>query len=410
MARENFRDQFAIVGIGMTPTARSHAPNMSALALETWAAKLALEDAGLERDEVDGAIHTMMATPHTPAQWVDSYSRTLGLKPNFYLNVARGGQTAHNGVLLATQALSMGLANFVVVACGLPGWSSGHPDPSETSATRTAVGISTKGILDMGLGRLGFDAAGGPGIHALYASRYIHEYGAKPEHFGSVAVAMRQWANLNPEARFYDRTLTMSQYLDSPYVVRPLRRFDCCVQSDLGAALIVTTAERARSMKRPAIYIKGLGLGDQAREQWWDKTNYTQTDGAVASRTALAQAGITLDDIDVAEVYDCFTTEVLFYMEDYGWCRKGDGGDFVATGATAPGGSIPVNTHGGLLSGMYLFDWPGVIEAVRQLRWDCGERQVAGAEIALTNGHGGEMITPGMCASHATMILGRSES
>jgi acetyl-CoA acetyltransferase len=195
--------------------------------------------------------------------------------------------------------------------------------------------------------------------------------------------------------------------MNSPFVVEPMRRMDCCLLSDLGVALIITTADRARALKKSPVYIKGVGQGDQARDQWWEKSNYTQVDAAFAAGHAFKQAGVNLNDIDVAEVYDCFTTEVIFYLEDYGFCKKGEGGPFVQSGATLPGGSIPLNTFGGMLSGMYLFDFPGVYEATKQLRWEAGDHQVKGAEIALTNGHGGEMMLPGMCSAHATMILGR---
>jgi acetyl-CoA acetyltransferase len=407
MAASDFRDKYAIVGIGMTPTSRTHAPpGMSGLMLEAWGAKLAIEDAGLRREDIDGTIHATMASPHPPAQWIDSYSRTLGLKPNFYLSVARGGQAAHNGILLATQMLSMELANYVIVSCGLPGWSASH-GTGKPAGGSAMVGLPSSSELNFGLGVLGFNAgASGASIHGFYAARHMYEYGTTYEQFGAVALSQRAWAQLNPEARFYGRPATLDDYMHSPFVIEPIRRMDCCVQSDLGVAIIVTTAERARALKRPPVYVKGIGQGDQARDQWWEKTNYTQVDAAFASRHAFKQAGVNLNDIDVAEVYDCFTPEVIFYMEDYGWCKKGEGGAFVESGATKPGGSIPLNTHGGLLSGQYLFDYPGVVEAVRQLRWEAGDRQVKGAEIALTNGHGGEMVMPGMCSAHATMILG----
>jgi acetyl-CoA acetyltransferase len=401
------RDRFAIVGCALTPTARDGAPGLSPLQLEAWAARLAIEDAGLRPADIDGAIHTMMATPHPPSQWNDTYSRTLGLRPNFYLNISRGGQTAHNGILLATQALSLGLATHVVVACGLAG-RAGAPTRGTTDATTADVGLSMAEFLSTGLGVLGFDAGATAGtFHGFYASRHMHEFGTTAEQLGAVAVAARQWACLNPDARYYGRPTTLDEYLASPYIVEPLRIMDCCMRSDMGGALVLTTAERAGDLRRPPVYIKGLGLGDQAREQWWEKTHYTQVDAAFAAATAFREADVTLKDIDVAEWYDCFTTEMIFYAEDYGLCEKGEGGAFVESGALAPGGAFPTNTHGGLLSGMYLFDYPPVVEAVRQLRGEAGDRQVADVELAMTNGHGGEMVLPGMCAAHATMVLGK---
>lgn len=403
-----FRDKFAIVGVGMTPTARSHAPGMSGMMLEAWAARLAIEDAGLERDDIDGAVHTMMASPHPPLQWTDTYSRMLGLTPNLYLTVSRGGQAAHNGLLLATQFLQLGLAKYVVVSCGLPGWSAAHA-PSGGSGMLGAVGW--RGQLGFGLGPLGFNAAAGGGSsHGFYVSRHMHEYGTTAEDLAEVALSNREWANLNPEARFHDRTMTRDDYLNSKYIIEPLRQMDCCVQSDLGAAIVVTTADRARSARKPPVYLKGIGVGDQARKQWWDKSNYTQLDASFAAKQAFAEAGESIADIDVAELYDCFTMEVILYLEDYGWCKKGEAGEFLKSGATRPGGTIPINTHGGLLSGMYLFDFPNLVEATRQLRGEAGERQVPDANLAMTNGHGGEMLEPFMCSAHATMIMGNQLS
>lgn len=406
----DFRDRYAIVGVGLTPTARSHAPGMSAVSLEAWGARLAIEDAGLGRGEIDGAIHTMMATPHPPAQWTDGFSRILGLQPNFYLSVHRGGQAAHNGLLLATQALRLGLAKYVVIACGLPAMS-GRSAATSFSDHTADLGVSMADFLTTGLEIVGFDAGKSAAtIHGFMASRHMYEYGTTAEQLGAVALAMRQWACLNPDARFYGHPATMADYLSSPFVVEPLRAMDCCVRSDLGGAIVVTTAERARDLPHAPIYIKGLGLGDQARKQWWEKTNYVQLDAAFAARDAFREAQVTWQDIDVAQWYDCFTTEVIFYAEDYGLCAKGEGGAYVESGALGPGGSFPVNTYGGLLSGMYLFDFPGVVEAVVQLRGDGGARQIPDAVLALTNGHGGEMVTPGMCSSHATMILGSTKS
>ena len=376
--------------------------------LEAWAARLALADAGLSREEMDGAVHAISGSPHPPVQWTDTYSRTLGLRPNIYLTIARGGLAAHNGILLATQLLNLGIATYAIVSLGLPSWSAAHSGKDKHD---NVVGLSTWGQLDFGLGVLGFTAgASAATTHGFLASRHMHQYGTTAEHLGAVALSSRAWANLNPEARFYDRPATMTDYLNSPFVVEPLRRMDCCLQSDLGAALVITTADRALALKHKPVYIKGIGLGDQGREQWWNKTNYVQVDAAFASRQALSMAGIGIDEVDVAEVYDCFTIEVIFYLEDYGWCQKGEGGPFVASGATLPGGSIPLNTHGGHLSSMYLFDFPTIIEAVRQMRGEAGPRQVPGAEIALTGGHGGEMLSPFICCAHATMILGSERS
>jgi acetyl-CoA acetyltransferase len=205
----------------------------------------------------------------------------------------------------------------------------------------------------------------------------------------------------------YGKPITVADHQASPLIVEPYHMLDCCLESDAGVAIVVTTAERARDLKQVPVHIMGLGFGDQARQQWWEKTNYTQLDVAPAKEAAFGQAGIELGDIDVAQFYDCFTAEVLFQIEDYGWCEKGEGGPFVEAGNIGPGGTIPINTGGGMLSGFYLYDYSGLAEGVRQIRGDCGERQVPDAEVALVTGHGGEMIIPGMCSTHGCAILGR---
>jgi acetyl-CoA acetyltransferase len=392
----DFRDRFAIVGVGVTPTARTHAEGRSSQEMEGWAVKLALEDAGLGPREIDGAVHALAGEDS------DSYSRKLGLQPNFFINVGRG-TAAISSLLFATQAVATGNATCVAVSLTTMLWSAAHAAGGTGGAL---VGRLQGGLVDMG-----WTAVPGAGaIHALYASRHMHEFGTTEEQLGSIALANRAWANLNPEARFHDRTMTMQDYLDSRWVLHPLRLFDHCVTSDIGVALIVTTAERAKELGKDPVYIKGVGLGDVAREAWWDKTNVVRTDARHARDVAFAQAGITIDDVDVAQVYDSFTPEMLLQVEDYGWCDKGEGGQFFESGATAPGGKHPMNTYGGLLSGYHAGDGGLVVEAVRQLRGECGERQVAGAEIALATQSGGGMVTPWTVPIAGALVLGNKPS
>ena len=329
---------------------------------------------------------------------MDTFPRVLGLPVKFYWTVARGGTGGIIGLVAATQALELGLANYVVVACGEAGWTRAH------GPRRGAL----RGNSIYGNDLLGFSAgASAASSHAFFARRYMYEYGATSEDFGAVAVAQRAWAGRNPEARFSDVAMTIDDHQNSRWVIEPYHLLDICLQSDAGTAIVVTTAERARDLKKPPVSVLGIGFGDQARQAWWDKTNYTQLDVGPAREAAFGQAGISLADIDVAEFYDCFTGEVLFHLEDYGWCEKGSAGAFIREGNTGYRGSIPVNTGGGLLSDYYLFDFTGLQEAVLQLRGEGGGRQVEGAEIALATGHGGEMLMPGMCSTHACVVLGR---
>jgi acetyl-CoA acetyltransferase len=189
--------------------------------------------------------------------------------------------------------------------------------------------------------------------------------------------------------------MTLEDYRRSRWVVEPFHLFDCCLVSNGGLAVIVTAAERARDLKRPPVYLLGMGQGHPGGDPV-----ETLTSGApLAKQAAFAMAGVTLADIDVAELYDCYTFTVLATLEDYGFCAKGEGGPFVADGRIAPGGPLPVNTGGGQLSSFYMWGMTPVSEAVIQLRGDGGARQVAGARTALVSGNGGILST------HATLVL-----
>jgi acetyl-CoA acetyltransferase len=396
--------KFVIVGLGVV-TGRGLA--QSSRTLQAEAARRAIADAGLNKSDIDGAINAQGVGGSMPGGggWVDSYSRVLGLPAKFYWSMARGGTGSLIGLVAATRALETGMANYVVIACGDASWSDSHGKLRAKAAGRGRAG---RGNYTLGNEMLGFSgAATAGGIHAFFATRHMHEYGTTSEQFGAVAVSTRQWACLNPDAQMYGRPITIEDHQNSPLIVEPYHLLDCCLDSDAGVAIVVTTADRARELKQPPIYVLGTGFGDHARKMWWDKTNYTQLDVGPAREAAFRQAGIQLSDIDVAQMYDCFTAEVIFQLEDYGWCPKGQGGPFAVEGNIAPGGSIPVNTGGGLLSSYYLFDYTGMAEAIRQLRGECGDRQVKDAEIALVTGHGGEMLVPGMCSTHGCAILGR---
>ncbi len=232
-------------------------------------------------------------------------------------------------------------------------------------------------------------------MYAMVAQRHMHRYGTTNDHLGAIAVAERQWANLNPAAQFHDTPMTIEDYHRSRWVVEPFHLFDCCLVSNGGVAVIVTSADRARDLRRPAVYLLGMGQGHPGGDPV-----ETLTSGApLAKAAAFAMAGIALEDIDVVELYDCYTFTVLVTLEDYGFCQKGEGGPFVADGRIGPGGSLPVNTGGGQLSSFYMWGMTPVSEAVIQLRGDGGRRQVPDAHVALVSGNGGILST------HATLVL-----
>jgi acetyl-CoA acetyltransferase len=241
-----------------------------------------------------------------------------------------------------------------------------------------------------------------PPAYALAATRHMHEYGTTSEQLAEIAVATRAWAALNPRA-LYREPLTVDDVLASPWVAYPFHQLDCCLVTDAGGAVVLTSTERARGLGVPVVEVLGSAVA-HTHHMISQMPDLTTTPARLSGAAAYAQAGIGPADVDVAELYDSFTYTVLAELEDLGFCAKGEGGAFVSGGRTAPGGEFPLNTSGGGLSythpgmfGMFL-----LIEAVRQLRGECGERQVAGAEVALVNGMGGYL------SSSATAILART--
>jgi acetyl-CoA acetyltransferase len=301
---------------------------------------------------------------------------------------------------MATQLLSLGIAKYVLIAGSRDDWSRSQKIRKE--GRRGQSFMEKEGSWGKPFGH--FAAAD---IHGFFATRHMHEYGTTSKQFGAVAVAERQWACLNPHAYMYGRPMTIEDHQNSPIVVWPYHLLDICLMSDGGTAFIITTADRAKDLKKPPVYIMGIGFGEQLAKLWWDKKNYTTLAVEKAKNDAFRMAGIELKDIDVAELYDCFTTEVILQLEDYGWCKKGEGGPFVEEGHIGPGGDLPVNTGGGLLSSHHHVNLTCVSEAIIQLRGEGGDRQVKDAGIAFATGHGGEIVSGQMCSMHSTLILRR---
>ena len=231
---------------------------------------------------------------------------------------------------------------------------------------------------------VGTDAAygmiGAPGGYAMIAQRHMTEFGTTSEQLGAVAVSTRGWASKNPNAHKRD-PLTLEDHQASRYVTWPLHLLDCCLVSDGGAAVVVTSADRARHLRKPPVYVMGIGQHHIA----WDlphRPTLTTSGAKISGEKAFRMAGIGPGDIDVCEIYDCFTIVPIITLEDYGFCAKGEGGAFVADGRTGPDGSLPMNTGGGLLSESGMAGMQLLVEGVRQLRGECGDRQVKGAETA----------------------------
>lgn len=377
------RGATAIVGIGKAGLG-GRPTGLSALDLMATASLNALEDAGLELADVDG----LFVSSSVHANPTLSAAEYLGIKPRYSNGSMIGGASFVAHALTAAMALDAGLCDVALIAYGSNQRSAGgrlmslsEPQPYE-AVYKPRFPISA---------------------YAFAAARHMHEFGTTRADLAEVAVAARRWAMLNPEAASR-KPLTVEEVLASPLVCDPLSRLDCCLVTDGGGAVVMTRADRARDGRHPAAYLLGCA-GAHSNRQIAQMEDLTTTAAAESGRHAYAMAGLGPADVDVAQLYDAFTINTLLFLEDLGFCPKGEGGRFVADGAIAPGGRLPVNTNGGGLScvhpGMY-----GVflmIEAVEQLRGAAGDRQVPGAKVALAHGNGGTL------SSQVTSLFGTAD-
>jgi acetyl-CoA acetyltransferase len=367
------------------------------------AARLAIADAGLTPKDIDGAIDLRRTGGGGDrASYVDAYSRMLGLNNCFYFVVGRGGALAGLGIATALSFLDRGIAKYICLMGAVSDWS--HAQETRKQGHRGMQHAEKAGYWGKALGDLRAVSH-----HSWMAARHMAVYGTTSRQLGAISVAERAWACKNPEAKMHGRPITIEDHQNSPLVAEPYHLLDISLVSDGGIAFILTTVDRAKDLPKPPVYVLGQGFGEVSADLWWEKKNFTHMAVPCAKEQAFGQAGLTLDDVDCAQFYDCFTAEVLFQLEDYGFCKKGEGGPFVESGAIGPGGSIPVNTGGGLLSCYHLGDLTGMAEAIRQLRGDGGERQIKDCNVVLATGHGGELISPGMCSIHTSTLLGRHQ-
>ncbi len=378
----------AIVGVGEADQL-GIVPTKSALQMHAEAAAAALAHANLGLPEVD-ALFTC-GLDFTPSLMVAEY---LGLQPRYSSSNSIGGSSFVAHVHEAVLAIGAGECEVALITHG------------ETRRSNRRRGNSTRPahddpwLPDWQWERI-YGVAAPPAAYALAASRHMHEYGTTSEQLAEIAVATRHWASLNPRALYRER-IGIDDVLASPWVVYPFHQLDCCLVTDAGGAVVLTTLDRARDGGVPIVEVLGSAVA-HTHNMISQMPDLTETPARLSGAAAYAQAGVGPADIDVAELYDSFTYTVLAELEDLGFCAKGEGGDFVTGQRTAPGGDFPLNTSGGGLS----YTHPGMfgifllIEAVRQLRGECGPRQVEDAEIALVNGMGGYL------SSSATAILAR---
>jgi len=387
---ESLKNKVAIVGVGDTEVGIVR--GYSATQLYVRAAQRALEDAGITKSDVDGLITCVsFAEPYLyHAEMIAEYMQIF---PRYCITAPSGGGTTLAIMHHAASAIVSGMADTILI----------------TMADSQVTGLSrAKAIEAMaGAGHPQFERPYGapiPAFYALVARAHEHAYGTTEAQRAEVAVACRRHASMNPAAQMRD-PITVEDVLKSKMIADPLHLLDCSLVSDGGGAIIMTSAERAKDFKNRPVYLLGIGEG-HSHEHISQAHSFVASAAKDAGERAYKMAGLGPKDIDVAELYDCFTPVVIIELEDLGFCSKGEGGRFVEGGRIQIGGELPVNTHGGLLSHCHP-GHPGsifsVTEAVRQLRGECGPRQVKDAKIALVHAQGGILST------HCTGIFGAEQ-
>ncbi|HMZ00793.1 MAG TPA: lipid-transfer protein [Burkholderiaceae bacterium] len=386
----NIGGKAAIVGLGATEFSKNSGRTEIRLAMEATLAALA--DAGIDPREVDGfCSYTMDKVPDY------EIARLLGApEVKFFSQIPHGGGAACAPVMHAAMAVASGVAKTVVV------WRA----MNERSWYRFGTGSYGFGSTPF-FDNVNYGWYMPSGFHtpaawvAMFARRYMHAYGATSEDFGRVAVAVRDFAATNPAAFFYGKPITLEDHQTSRWICEPLHLLDCCQESDGAVAMVITSAERARDLRRQPVLIKGAAQGIAAGQQ--SMTSFYREDitglpemGLVA-RQLWQQSGLTPADVQTAVIYDHFTPFVLPQLEEFGFCRRGEAKDFIRAGEHARGGSLPINPHGGQLGEAYIHGMNGIAEGVRQVRGSAAN-QVAGVRNVL--------VTAGTGVPTSGLVLG----
>ena len=384
----SLRGKVAIVGAADTDV--GIVPDLGATQLCIDAARRALADAGIGKDQVDGLVTcNSMAEPYM--YHAEAMAEYLQIFPRYCISVGAGGGTTFSIFHHAASAIVTGMCDTVLITMA--------------DSLRSGLSREQAMLMQSSTGHGQFEQPYGPTVpayYALIAQAHMARYGTTPEQFARIAVACRKHAALNPTAQMRE-PITVEDVVNSRLIADPLHLLDCSLVSDGGSAVILTSAERAADFPHAPVYMLGVGEG-HGHEHISQARSLTTSAALESGQRAYAMAGLAPKDMDFAQLYDCFTPTVLLELEDLGFCDKGEGGAFVESGAIELGGSLPVNTHGGLLSHCHPGN-PGsmfaLTETVTQLRGQAGARQVQGAEVAMVHAQGGIM------SSHTSLILGR---
>ena len=390
MSPRDFRGKVAIVGVGTTGCGEAH--GFSEIELLARAAKIAVDDAGLRMRDIDGLCTANLSVAIWPLKVVEYFK----LRPKFVEGTNIGGSAFVAHLLPSILALETGFCDAVLVCYG---------SVQRTSTMNRRERLRARYLLEQFPFEGPYQAFDPPSSYALMAARHMHQYGTTRRQLAEVAVAARRWAQLNPEA-FARDPLTLEDVLNARMVSDPFTKYDCCLVTDGACAFVMVRADRAKDLPKKPVYVLGTATAVWHRSAS-GMDDLTVTPSKDSGERAFAMAGMSARDIDVFQTYDAFSINTILALEDLGFCKKGEGGHFVDNGAIAPGGRLPVNTNGGGLSCVHpnMYSGFATIEAVRQLRGECGERQVKGAKTALVNGNGGLAGS-----SQATAVLATADA
>ena len=373
--------KIVIAGIGHTAFGKH--PGRGTVSLNVEAIRKALADAGVDKSQVDG-LFVKAPTSQFEMMYAQKLAEGLGIVPRIGGVYDHGGASNISMISYASMAIEAGQCEIAVVAL------ADNPATGTRQAYEKSYGDGDSAL---------YGWFGTPAGYAMIAQRHMGQYGTKSDQLGAIAVACRKHGAANPNAQL-KKPLTIEQYRESRLIVAPLRRDDCCLVSDGAAAVVLMSAKKAAALKiAKPVPVLGFGQGQTS----WDvalRPDLTTTAAKISAQTAFAMAGMQPADVDVAQIYDCFTIAVLMTLEDYGFCAKGEGGRFVEDGRIELGGDLPLNTSGGLLSETGMPGLQLVIEGVRQMRGE-SVNQVRGARTCVVSNQGGIMHT------HATLLLGQ---
>jgi acetyl-CoA acetyltransferase len=383
-------DKAAIVGIGQTAFTKNSGVSELTLAAECVAK--AIDDAGLRPDQIGG-----MTTFQLDTNDETDVARSVGCgELSFFSKIGYGGGAAVGVIHQAAMAVATGAADYVVAYRALNGRSGQRYSQGVAGDIVTSDLIHWSWYMPWGL-------LTPTSWVAMFTQRYIHEYGAKPEDLAQVAISTRNHAVNNPNAFFYQRPLSLDDYMNARWIAEPLRLYDCCQETDGGSAVVVTTPERARDLKQPAAIIRGVAQGMGADQEqmtsFYRNDIHTLPEMNLVAKQVYAQSGLGPGDMDAAVIYDAFTSIVLMQLESFGFCKPGEAKDFVQDGALEVGGRLPTNTHGGQLSEAYIHGVNGVVEGVRLIRGTSTNQPEKNDHV---------LVTAGVGVPTSGMILGKS--